>query len=256
MILASDYDGTFHTEEEQTIRNVKAVERWRAAGNEFGLVTGRSYEMASIPAKEYQIPLDFLICTNGSSIFLPDRTLIADTPMKGETLKELLALSSLGQAERLFALSSLGAFVDIRSGGVRSRTWLLQLPAIETEKIPELDRVWQISLAFESNRQAADCAAQVNEAFQGIYTAYDNLDCVDIVAHGISKSQGILDYLDYRAKAGKESRSQVLVIGDGGNDVEMLRDFRGFTVTGGCPAAKEAASEIFQSVEALIDRFL
>ena len=41
-ILASDYDGTLRTEELVDINDVHAIHEFRAAGNMFGLVTGRS----------------------------------------------------------------------------------------------------------------------------------------------------------------------------------------------------------------------
>ncbi len=43
-ILASDYDGTLRTEELVDINDVHAIHEFRAAGNMFGLVTGRSME--------------------------------------------------------------------------------------------------------------------------------------------------------------------------------------------------------------------
>lgn len=48
MILASDYDGTLHVDEEQTLKNLAAVAEWRKKGHQFGLITGRSYGRAHV----------------------------------------------------------------------------------------------------------------------------------------------------------------------------------------------------------------
>ena len=81
MILASDYDGTLHVDEEQTLRNLEAVKKWREKGHQFGLITGRSYEMALLPIHEYHLPLDFLICNNGATIYRLDGTVIEHSPL-------------------------------------------------------------------------------------------------------------------------------------------------------------------------------
>lgn len=254
MILASDYDGTFHIGEEQTIKNVQAVKKWRAAGNQFGLVTGRSLETVSLPAEEYKIPLDFMICTNGASIFGPNRRLLADTPMENAGLKRLMQLPSIRKSDRCFALTGRGTFARCRPGKLLDRIGLFRVPSVDEKEIPNLQPVWQISVACGDLERAMGCAKEVNDTFPGVYSAYDNIDSVDIVAFGMNKSQGIRRYLE--ACGFKEESEKILVIGDGGNDVDMLRTFGGFTVTNGCPSAKAAAAGVFDSVEALIETAL
>ena len=96
MILASDYDGTLHVDEEQTLRNLEAVAEWRKKGHQFGLVTGRSYEMALLPIHEYHLPLDFLICNNGAAIYRLDGAVIEHSPMSKNAVKEFFRLPVAG----------------------------------------------------------------------------------------------------------------------------------------------------------------
>ncbi len=251
MILASDYDGTFHTEKGQTARNVEAVKKWRAAGNRFGLVTGRSFEMAEAAVQEYEIPLDFMICTNGASIFSGDRTLLAGFPMERGGLEHLMKLPSIQNSDRCFVLTGQGTFFRRRPGKLLDRIGMLRVQSVDAEEIPDLQPVWQISAACGDLSRATACAREINDAFPGMYSAYDNIDSVDIVAFGMNKSHGISRYLDI-CRAGGEDPERVLVIGDGGNDAAMIRDFGGFTVTNGCPSAKAAAAAVFESVVELI----
>ena len=44
-IAASDYDGTLFRNEVIAKADVEGIRRWRAAGNKFGVVTGRDYGM-------------------------------------------------------------------------------------------------------------------------------------------------------------------------------------------------------------------
>lgn len=252
MILASDYDGTFFVGEEQTRKNVEAIRRWRAAGNQFGLVTGRSMEMLTWPMEKFDIPVDFLICINGSAIFRADGTLISDTPMAEERLEELENLSSIRESDLFFVLSAKGPYVRRKPGFVWAPGEMEMPPDLEPGTIRSLTPVWQFSVACGGEEAAAACARQVNEAFPDLYQAYDNIDCVDIVAAGMNKTVGIRRYMELC----QTKPDDVLVIGDGGNDVDMLRTFSGFTVETGCEAAKAAASRIFASVEELVESAL
>ena len=222
MILASDYDGTLHVDEEQTLKNLAAVAEWRKKGHQFGLITGRSYEMALLPIHEYHLPLDFLICNNGATIYRLDGTVIEHSPMNKNAVKEFFKLPTTDDLPRIFAISSQGTFT------VRMKD--------------------QFSLGCADEESAAACAAEINQQMGEELTAYYNQKSIDVVRAGISKSVGISRYLELDGRKGEP----LFVVGDGGNDVDMIRDFNGYTITRGCKAAKQAASRIFDSVEDLI----
>ena len=62
-ILASDYDGTLRTEELVDINDVHAIHEFRAAGNMFGLVTGRSMESIQTEIQKKMCIRDRYRCT-------------------------------------------------------------------------------------------------------------------------------------------------------------------------------------------------
>ncbi len=252
MILASDYDGTFHVDEEQTLKNLEAVKKWRASGHEFGLVTGRSYEMAMMAVKEYSLPLDFLICNNGAAIYRPDGTLLDHTPMNQDKQKVFWELPSVKAAPRVFALSAQGTFIARMDQEITFFSRKLDVPFISMEKIEELNPIWQFSLGFFNDQDARTCCQEINCLLGEAFSAYFNQCNVDVVAGGMSKSLGIRKYVKI---AGKEEQ-RILVVGDGGNDVDMIRDLGGFTIKSGCAQVKEAARRIFDSVEELIENAL
>ena len=68
-ILASDYDGTLRTEELVDINDVHAIHEFRAAGNMFGLVTGRSMESIQTEIQKNKIEFDFIVANNGGVIY-------------------------------------------------------------------------------------------------------------------------------------------------------------------------------------------
>lgn len=252
MILASDYDGTFHVDEEQTLKNLEAVKEWRAAGHEFGLVTGRSYEMAMMAVKEYDLPLDFLICNNGAAIYRPDGTLLDDTPMNRYKLKDFWELPSVKAAPRVFALSAQGTFIARMDQETTAFARRLDVPFISMEEIGNLNPVWQFSLGFFKDQDAEICCQEINCLLGKDFSAYFNQQNVDVVAGGMSKSLGIRRYVKISGRKGQ----RILAVGDGGNDVAMIQDLGGFTIKSGCPQVKEAALRIFDSVEDLIKNAL
>ena len=251
MILASDYDGTFHVDEPQTLKNLEAVKRWRQEGHQFGLVTGRSYEMALLPIKEYNLPLDFLICDNGAAIYRLDGRVLEHTPINRQRLNAFFNLPSIKKVPRIFALSSEGTFT-VRMKNPTIFEIRLKASRISMEQLLALDTIWQFSLGCKDEAMAAKCAEEINCQLGEDFCAYYNRKDVDVVAAGVSKSVGIRRYMELEGKTAE----QILVIGDGGNDVDMIRDFNGYTIQAGCEAAKQAAAGIFDSVEELIKNAL
>ena len=91
-ILATDFDGTFSTGGDSIPRNIQAVRQWQAAGNRFGIVTGRPYPMLRPELERYHIPADFLVCVNGASIHRPNGELLWSSALPEPLFQEILSL--------------------------------------------------------------------------------------------------------------------------------------------------------------------
>ena len=68
-VAASDFDGTIYRNEKISDDDIAAVRAWRAAGNKFGIVTGRAFGMLEPLLKTLGLDVDFSICCNGAVIF-------------------------------------------------------------------------------------------------------------------------------------------------------------------------------------------
>ena len=73
-IGASDYDGTLFRQRTIAAEDVEGIRSWRAAGNKFGVVSGRDYGMLMPQLKYYGIESDYAVCNNGGIIFRADGT--------------------------------------------------------------------------------------------------------------------------------------------------------------------------------------
>lgn len=90
-IYATDFDGTV-TYHGVTPALLCALDRWKAAGNLFGVVTGRPYDSIIRAVREVKLPLDFLIANNGSIIADGNDGILEYTSFTAETVMKLAEL--------------------------------------------------------------------------------------------------------------------------------------------------------------------
>ena len=184
-------------------------------------------------------------------IYRLDGRVLEHTPINRQRLNAFFNLPTIKKVPRIFVLSSEGTFT-VRMKNPTIFEIRLKVPRISMEQLRALDTIWQFSLGCKDEAMAAQCAEEINCQLGENFCAYYNQKAVDVVAAGVSKSVGIRRYMDLEGKTAE----QILVIGDGGNDVDMIRDFNGYTIQTGCEAAKQAAAGIFDSVEELIKNAL
>jgi len=251
-ILASDYDGTFYTRDGQTLRNIEAVKRWREAGNQFGFVTGRALNMIQTPVEQKGIPYDFLICNNGTSIYDREGKLISTGWLSEECVEKLLAAPAVKRALHYALIRTDRTYAVIRSEDSPADQMEFEMTRINEEEVSGLGPFCQISLPYASPEAAAECAEAVNREWGELVHGHLNIDCVDITPAGMDKSVGVESYMEL---AGVKE-SDILVVGDGENDVNRIRRFHGYTVDNARPQVKEAASRAYRSVEELIGDYM
>jgi len=78
-LLVSDYDGTFLSNSNdinEIYKNIDVINCFIKKGNLFSIATGRNYNSIKEETLKYQIPYNYLICNNGTSIFDSNDNLI------------------------------------------------------------------------------------------------------------------------------------------------------------------------------------
>ena len=78
--------------------------------------------------------------------------------------------------------------------------------------------------------------------------ARHNGTCIDITARDVNKAQGLHDPLTHHVWP----EASLLGIGDGGDDIPMIRRYKGFTVHGAEAAVKAEASAVYDDVGAML----
>ena len=248
-VAATDYDGTLCIDHVVAEETLAAITRWRAAGNVFGIVTGRDLSMVVHEVDRWKIPVDFLVCCNGAVVYDGERTLLhsADIPdcVVARVLRHPAALASvhyelcISGVVHLYIRDERSWFPKI---GVPYRVATL-------EEAVAARGIQQISLSYFTAEEGKRHADALNESFsgEGVH-AHQNKWCVDVTRSGVDKASGILELLRLRGWP----EEGLLAIGDGENDLSMIRHFNGVTVPGAPDVVTSAASGIYATVGAML----
>lgn len=254
-VAASDFDGTLFINQQITAENLSSIRNWRALGNKFGIVTGRAYIMLTPHLKEYNLEIDFAICENGAIIHDGGGKIIFETELPKKILKAIIN-EPLAAKSMHFAFE---AAEKVYCAKVKPASWVLRewerwnfpVELIEEEQIDDLPRINQLALDFENPEAAQNATEMLNDRFGEWIFAQKNTHSVDIVVAGMNKAQGVENLLkicDWRGKT--------YVIGDESNDLLMIRHFGGFTVATAKDFVKNEATQIFDSVGAMLNNFI
>jgi HAD superfamily hydrolase (TIGR01484 family) len=249
-ILGSDYDGTLNyggIDEEK----IAAIQKWRAAGNLFGIVTGRGVEFCKklleiAPRLEY----DFLVACNGGYI----------TNDKGALIYEMRC-DSLPIAEFAKDLLDLGCkhihvngtqYVCVVEDKENLPFLIPENQLYFVEEIPSMEYFNQISVQLPSVEEAALLTKKISEKYKQWVTPLQNGICIDIVPLGINKMQGLYRVMEYFHCAYED----VITVGDNFNDEDMIREFRSYAMENAVKEIRDLADETIGSVTELLEKEL
>lgn len=247
-IGASDYDGTLFRKGTIAVEDVKGIKRWRAAGNKFGVVSGRDYGMLMPQLNHYGIESDYAVCNNGGIIFRADGTPLWQGSIPLKTLTEIVREPSVRRSFH-FAFSAVDKtyLYHEREGSWIMREaleWDFPIVKIEEKDIMALPQIHQFCLGYHEAGEADETSAIINEKYGMFVHAYPNGCSVDITPAGVSKSQGIKKLLELM----EWQEAEVCAIGDESNDLPMLEAFAGFTVNTAREVIKKRARAVYASV--------
>ena len=253
-VAASDFDGTLFISQTISAENLAAIRAWRAAGNKFGLVTGRAYTMLIHHLREFELEIDFAICVNGAIIHDGGGKIIFETELPKKILHEIIAepfvMKSMHfafeTAEKVFC-----ANIKPNSWVLREKdNWQFPVEIINAAQIETVGKINQLALDFQNPDEAQAAAEIINSKFGEQVFAQKNTHSVDIVTAGVNKARGVENLLRVM-----NWTAEVYVIGDESNDLPMIRHFGGYTVETAKDFVKREAVAVFDSVGAMLKNF-
>ena len=255
-ILATDFDGTFSTGGDSIPRNIQAVRQWQAAGNRFGIVTGRPYPMLRPELERYHIPADFLVCVNGASIHRPNGELLWSSALPEPLFQEILSLPEFEEMPVYLVANGQGMAICIRehTDPFWEKFWpeICNLGCLSPQGIRGLTGITQMSTISANAQEAHAFAQKLTQQYRGQTASHVNRNYVDTTAAGSDKAQGLFRLA---ALEGWEPE-WIHTMWDGCNDLPMLCAFSSAAPTRSEPQVLAAIPQTYDSVADYIHALL
>ena len=237
MILASDYDVTLTQKKGKILQSdIDAIANFRANGHKFGICSGRSISNIEMKMNEANISVDFMVGNNGAiAVNGEGKVLVCQTfsQLLCQQLAQYIAKTCLCYAVcdgyhysfSKFGKGLMGRYLNpsektlaqmIDSGNVVSFIIYIIRPKYVKTFQQDIQTLFPVS-------------------------AYRNTFSLDIMPHDIDKAKGCAVIEAY-------FKEKLYCIGDGDNDLPMLKSFEGFAVERGSDMAKSSANHVVDNV--------
>ena len=231
-LMASDMDGTLlNSQGHISRRNAAAIQCLQAAGTEFMVCTGRSYEDAVIPLNERGIRAA-AVCMNGSCIYDRDGKLVGKTVFREEQVRRIIrtgkeygVVFDFMTDRGSFSVSSEEEFRD-----AYERDILLPMAAFSYEDVrkrfcltteEELfasgAEFFKISLLHESSEVLSDLKERLKEIPQ-LAVASSFRTNLELTHEAAQKGKALFSYASSRGIG----LDEIMAVGDSENDRSML----------------------------------
>ena len=100
-LLVSDFDGTYYLNDLDILNNNNLIKEFQANGNLFMLSSGRSFKSLKDMTKKYNIPYDYLSCSDGSILYDKFDNIIIKFDLEPSIKDEFLSLSKYANVRKI-----------------------------------------------------------------------------------------------------------------------------------------------------------
>lgn len=250
-LLATDYDGTLKYGDSVMEEDLEAIRRWQSEGNLFCIVTGRSGASISKEMEDHGLNVDYLVCNNGALIFDKDWNRLYENYMETIAAIDLVyAMKEMDDVVSVVVNDGMKRHKIEVNPNLKDNRYGHLKPDMAEEDALNLPRYCQIVISMTDSEAAVKMAEQINHFFSAYLNAYANNTCVDVVASGVNKGEGLTFAAAY---AGIED-PDVYAIGDGYNDLPMIEAYENGAAIAFAPAdVQEAARNVYMSLSEMVD---
>lgn len=242
MILFSDFDWTlsFPEDKAKTQANFEAIREWRERDHQFCITTGRSY--VSVTRKQPQLVglCDYYIVDGGSILISGSGDIMEVFQFKPETILKITEFSKhLPEVPIPF-------YYTPDSEGIPLKTEKVTKIRLFFKNVELLDGVAEL---LEGNYPVS---AFTWEAVSSHEELAGQNGFVEIIPRESGKSRAI-DVLRRRENIPLED---IVTVGDGPNDYEMVRDYNGYAIKSSKLNSLHRQLKTTDSVKSLVEQLL
>ena len=255
-IIASDYDGTLRRHHGIEQKDRDAIKKWRGSGNLFGIVTGRDQPFIKNVLEEDKLDLDFLIIYNGADIYEFKNN-------QANLLKRILGKTNRLHEMLPFILRKPGHWANFITPERDYYLTYNDKPVVKkedywenswekSETLKNVSEFIQIYALYQTDAEALEIAENLNNNFSEALSPLVNGSWLNVAPFGVNKASGVWEY----AKLKSVSKENIFTIGDSYNDLDMIKEFNGFTLENGADDLKKIARAVYKGVWELVDNFI
>ena len=230
-VLASDYDGTFYTDEDNVKLNVEEVEKFRRLNNLFVIATGRSYYDFGKKKKKYDIKYDYLVINHGATILNKEEETISNYVIDENVKLDLVKELDLQDQETMFACSGLESRVSIKNKNIT-----------------------KINKKYRTLEEAKEINDYINKKYKDKVESYllPTSNAVEVISAKTNKAKAVQELSNLE----NIKKDNVYTIGDSYNDVEMIEKFNGYSIENAKEEVKKVSKGECSSVSKLIKKLI
>ena len=237
-IIASDFDGTINYNGRVSDEDKAAIKRFRAAGNRFGIVTGRDAELSQWIRQGDNFEFDFIISCTGAFIRNGEGDVLYTKVGKTGAFLDEIVKKALELDSRFFTV-----------GNGFTKCYVDTLGKIPYD-FSMLSGFTHANATFPSDEIAQEFADFVNNNFSDKICAHRNGWSVDMPPANTSKVTGIYEY------ARMFQNPEIYAVGDNVNDLPMIKEFCGYAVSNAVEAVKKEAKHHCNRIADMIDELM
>lgn len=216
--LVSDYDGTYCLGKDDTChKNNLEINRFIEKGNVFMISTGRSFEDFSGEYIKKSIPGQYFSCCNGNAVFDYKMNLLRYKTIKLQKLVELKRFAN--DIEWLDFYDAFG--IEDNKNIVECK---LRYKSIDVKK-------YFVDFIYSTN----------------LFSYYHQIDD-PLVLHLFDLDDNKIGSINYIANRESINHDNIYTIGDGYNDIEMIKEFNGYTISSAKQIVKNNSIKSYDSV--------
>ncbi len=230
--LISDYDGTFHTDDESMKNNIEKVKEFRKSGNIFAIATGRSFYDFTKLLDKFNIEYDYLIINHGATLLDKNHNIINNYSICNIAKENIRTEFDLVDDEHIFVCKCL-----------ESRTSILE------------DDITKINIRCRSKEEQINFNDILNSKYKDFIKSYlitGLSNSIEVISCNTNKSIAIQEI----ANIENISRENIYTVGDSFNDLEMLEAFNGFCMESGEETVKCKIANKCSTVEEVIYKII
>lgn len=229
-MVVSDYDKTFYLNDEDIENNKIAVDEFRKKGNIFVIATGRSYFDLETDVNLYHLEYDYALINHGATIIDKNSNIIYNFSLKNQIIDNLKKDLVLDKTIKCSCCNGLESSFDFN-----------------------LTNLTKISLVYNDEIDVQNLSENINIKYKEINSYPVNKNMLEIISKEIDKSKSIKLLSEY---IGLSNLSDIYTIGDGCNDISMVKNYNGYAIKDSVSKLKDIAKKEYKSVSEMIQEIL